>query len=86
MDIAGKVAVITGGASGLGEATAERFHGLGAKVAIFDLNDEAGNALAKRLGAGVAYFNVNVTDEDSVAEALKGVKEQFGDIHIHQPF
>ncbi len=82
MDIAGKVAVITGGASGLGEATTERFHSLGAKVAIFDLNDEAGGALAKRLGDNVAYFNVNVTDEDSVAAALRGVKEQFGDIHI----
>ena len=82
MDIAGKVAVITGGASGLGEATTERFHSLGAKVAIFDLNDEAGGALAERLGDNVAYFNVNVTDEDSVAAALQGVKEQFGDIHI----
>ena len=56
MDIANKVAVITGGASGLGEATVERFCGLGAKVAIFDLNDEAGSALANRLGEDVAYF------------------------------
>ena len=82
MDIANKVAVITGGASGLGEATVERFCGLGAKVAIFDLNDEAGSALANRLGEDVAYFNVNVADEDSVAAALEGVKARFGDIHI----
>ena len=82
MEIAGKVAVITGGASGLGEATTERLHGMGAKVAIFDLNDELGGALADRLGDNVAYFNVNVTDEDSVATALQAVKEKFGDIHI----
>ena len=84
MDIANKVAVITGGASGLGEATVERFCGLGAKVAIFDLNDEAGSALANRLGEDVAYFNVNVADEDSVAAALEGVKARFGDIHLLQ--
>ncbi len=82
MDIAGKVAVITGGASGLGEATTQRLASQGCKVAIFDLNDELGGALAEQLGDNVAYFNVNVTDEDSVAQALAGVVEKFGDVHI----
>lgn len=82
MDINNKVAVITGGASGLGEATTERLHGMGAKVAIFDLNDELGNAVAERLGDGVSYHNVNVTDEDSVAAALAAVVEAHGAVHI----
>ena len=82
MDINGKVAVITGGASGLGEATSERLHGMGAKVAILDLNDELGEAVVGRLGDGAAYFNVNVTDEASVAQALAGVIETFGAVHI----
>ena len=64
MDLANKIAVITGGASGLGEATVRRFVSAGAKVAIFDLNDERGEALVSELGKSVAYFNVNVTDED----------------------
>jgi len=82
LDINNKVAVITGGASGLGEATTERLHGMGAKVAIFDLNDDLGNAVAARLGDGVSYHNVNVTDEDSVAAALGAVMETHGAMHI----
>ena len=45
MDIKGKVAIVTGGASGLGEATVRRYHGAGAKVAIFDMNADRGAAL-----------------------------------------
>ena len=82
MDIAGKVAVVTGGASGLGRATVERFAADGAKVAIFDLNEAAGNELAASLGDSVAYFSVNVADEDSVQSALDGVVERFGAVHI----
>jgi len=82
MDIKDKVAVITGGASGLGEATAERLSGLGARVAIFDLNDELGNAVAQRLGEQASYHNVNVADEDSVAAALEAVVAAHGGVHI----
>ena len=67
MDIKGKVAVVTGGASGLGEATVRRYSAQGAKVAIFDMNDERGNALAVELGDEVIYFNVNVFISPSVA-------------------
>ena len=66
MDILGKVAIVTGGASGLGEATVRRYIGAGAKVAIFDLNDERGKSIESELGSDVVYFNVNVTDEESV--------------------
>ena len=82
MDMNGKVAVITGGASGLGAATARRFSGLGAKIAIFDLNDELGAAVAEELGGGASYHRVNVADEESVAAAIAEVMSNFGDIHI----
>jgi len=83
MDINNKVAVITGGSSGLGEATIRHFASLGAKCAIFDLNDERGKAIETELGDSVAYFHVDVTDEDSVASAITGVVEKFGAIHIN---
>ena len=50
MQLENKVAVITGGASGLGEATVRRFVGLGVKCAIFDLNDKSGNAARPSVG------------------------------------
>lgn len=83
MNLNDKVAVITGGASGLGEATVRRFYDQGAKIAIFDLNDERGNAIAQELGANVAYFNVNVTSEENVQSAIAATVEQFGAIHIN---
>ncbi|WP_101757898.1 SDR family NAD(P)-dependent oxidoreductase [Oceanicoccus sp. KOV_DT_Chl] len=86
MDIAGKTAIVTGGASGLGQATTELYAELGANVAIFDLNEEAGNAIAKRLGDNVAYFNVNVSDEASVQTAMDAVIEKFGALHIVNNF
>ena len=82
MDIAGKTAVVTGGASGLGLATVERYAADGANVAIFDMNEEVGQAIAERLGDNVAFFNVNVADEASVQSALDGVVEKFGGLHI----
>lgn len=86
MDINGKVAIVTGGASGLGEATVRLYHGLGAKVAIFDLNEERGAALVEELGDGVAYHGVNVADEDQVVAAVAAVVEAFGAVHICNNF
>ena len=70
MEIAGRVAIITGGASGLGEATVRRLARMGAKVAIFDMNETRGSAIAAELGANVSYHNVNVTSEESVQACL----------------
>lgn len=86
MDIKDKVAIVTGGASGLGQATVERYVEDGAYVAIFDLNDEAGQKLADELGDRVAYYNVNVADEDSVQKAIDAVVEKFGALHIANNF
>ena len=86
MDINGKVAIVTGGASGLGEATVRRYVAQGGKVAVFDMNDERGNALAAELGDAVRYFNVNVADEAAVEAAIAGTVEAFGAVHIANNF
>ena len=82
MEISGKTAIITGGASGLGEATVRRLARMGANVAIFDMNAERGNAVAAELGSSVMFRNVNVTSEESVAAAIAATVERFGAIHL----
>ena len=82
MELADKVAIVTGGASGLGKATVERFATAGAKVAIFDMNEAAGSAIASELGDNVIYQNVNVTDEASVQAGIDHVINTFGAIHV----
>ena len=86
MDIQGKVAVITGGASGLGEATLRRYVANGARAAIFDMNDARGKALAEELGDGVIYQNVNVANEAAVQAAIEATVAAFGAIHICNNF
>ena len=76
----GMAAVITGGASGLGEATARRLAASGAKVAIFDKNAEAGQAVAKDIGG--AFFDVDVTDPASVEAGLEGARAAHGQERI----
>lgn len=82
MDLNNKVAVITGGASGLGEATVRRFIDQGVKVSIFDMNEERGNAVAEELGDTVIFNRVDVSDEDSVQTAIDATVAAFGAIHI----
>ena len=69
-------AIITGGASGLGEATARMLAAKGVKIALFDLNAERGNALAEELNG--AFFSVDVCDTNSVAEGFAGAAEKQG--------
>lgn len=82
MNVAGAASIITGGASGLGKATVERFAGLGGRVAIFDLDEENGAALAKACGARVLFVRVDVADEASVQSGIAAVIQRFGEIHI----
>lgn len=82
MNLQDHVAIVTGGASGLGGATVRLFSERGAKVAIFDLNEELGTALADELGERVIFCQVDVTAEDSVAAAIERVMESFGALHI----
>ena len=82
MNIEGKVAVITGGASGLGKATAEKMIAKGGRVAVLDLNRVLGNQAVTGLVEARAY-EVDVTDDDSVKRAIESVKSDFGSIHIN---
>jgi 3-hydroxyacyl-CoA dehydrogenase / 3-hydroxy-2-methylbutyryl-CoA dehydrogenase len=70
MRIEGSGALVAGGASGLGEATARRLHALGAQVTIADLNADRGTALADELGQGAQFIRADVTDADSVQDAV----------------
>ncbi len=78
-----KTAVITGGASGLGRATAQALIERGAKIAIFDLNEKLAAQTAAALGAGTRAYAVNVADADSVKSAVVAVMADFGAIHIN---
>ncbi|MCK9515242.1 MAG: SDR family oxidoreductase [Ottowia sp.] len=69
-------AVITGGASGLGAATARRLASRGVKVALFDLNEEAGEALADELGG--VFCRVDVTDEEQVDAGFAKARDAIG--------
>ena len=82
MQIEGKVAIVTGGASGLGKATAQALIAAGAKVAIWDMNAEAGEQVAKELGENAYFRQINVTDEAAVEAAVNEVVERFGALHI----
>ena len=75
MQLAGIAALVTGGASGLGLATAERLAGAGAKVVILDLPSSQGEEVARRLGSKVAFAAADVTDEDQVARAVETAQE-----------
>lgn len=68
MDIAGHGAIVTGGASGLGEATARRLAACGAEVTVFDLDAERGAALETE--TGIRFVEVDVTDEPAVSDAI----------------
>jgi 3-hydroxyacyl-CoA dehydrogenase / 3-hydroxy-2-methylbutyryl-CoA dehydrogenase len=83
MAIKGKVAVVTGGASGIGRGTCEEFVRRGGKVAIFDLNEEAGLLLVAALGVANAMFaKVDVSDEVQVGAGIDAVIAKFGGIHV----
>lgn len=82
MDISGKVAVVTGGASGMGLAILRRLVGMGAKGAIFDVNAQVGEAVAAELGEAVMFAQVDVTSEASVSAGVASVMARFGAIHF----
>ena len=81
-ELAGKVAVVTGGASGIGRATVERFVGEGAHVVIADIDADAGESLAKALGDLAAFAQTDVTDADQVQALIDFAVDRFGGLHV----
>lgn len=82
MLLKGKVCIITGGAAGIGKATAEKFAAEGAKVVICDVNEEAGKALADSLGNDASFWKVNVVDRQEVQAWIDEVIERYGRIDV----
>jgi len=81
--IEGKVAVVTGGCSGIGQATVRRFVAEGARVVIGDIADEAGKALVDELGPDlVTYVHVDVTDKDEVDALFRTARDTYGSVDI----
>ena len=78
----GRVAVITGGASGFGEASGRLFVGEGASLVIADINDERGKSLADELGTAASYIHANVTQEAEVKAAVDHAVDKFGRLDI----
>jgi len=76
--LAGKVALVTGGASGIGEATVRLFVAEGASVVIADLQDERGGRVAGELGARAAYAHADVSREADVQAAVEAAVRRFG--------
>ncbi|BBB30774.1 3-hydroxyacyl-CoA dehydrogenase [Neptunomonas japonica] len=82
MDVDNKVAVVSGGASGLGLATSLRLIEQGAKVAVLDLNSESGEALQKEYPQQVAFYRADVTQDETIEGALSDVVTRWGKIDI----
>lgn len=80
--LSGKVAVVTGGASGIGAAISEAFIAKGAKVAVLDINADIAKAKADELGANAKPFVCDVSSPQSVNDAIAAVIEGFGGIDI----
>lgn len=82
MELKGKNAIITGGASGLGEATARRFVKAGANVVLADIQEDKGKALAAELGAKAIFVKTDVTKTVEIQACVKAAMDKFGPIHI----
>jgi 3-hydroxyacyl-CoA dehydrogenase/3-hydroxy-2-methylbutyryl-CoA dehydrogenase len=82
VNLEGAGAIVAGGASGLGAATARLLAQNGARVAIADLNEEAGQALAEELGGPACAFKADVTNEDEVQAAVAGAVDAFGELRF----
>jgi len=82
MNIDGSGALVAGGASGLGEATARRLHAGGATVTIADVNDDRGKALVDDLGEQASFAHADVTSEDEVKAAVDQAAQADGGLRV----
>jgi len=82
MNVKDCLAVVTGGASGLGEATVRNIINGGGRAAIFDLQVDRGEALAKELGDAAIFVKADVTSDESVNDAINKVVDAFGGVNV----
>lgn len=82
MRLKDRVILVTGGAAGIGKATALRFAEEGAKVVICDVNEEAGQAVLKTLGPEASFYKVNVADRQAVQQWINDVAAKYGRIDV----
>ena len=82
MRLKDKVVLITGGAAGIGKATAQRFMEEGATVVICDVNQEAGEATVRELGSNVHFYKVDVTDRQAVQGWVDDVAAKYGRVDV----
>lgn len=80
--LAGKVAIVTGGASGIGEGTVRRFVEEGARVVIADVQDDAGESLARDLGGDAIFCHTDVSNESDVQAMVQAAVDTFGGLHV----
>ena len=80
--VAGKVALVTGGASGLGRESALLFAAEGARVAITDINAEGGRAVAEEIGEAAIFLPHDVSNEAQLIETVRQTVSAFGGLHI----
>ena len=81
-ELAGKVAIVTGGCSGIGLGTAERFLAEGARVVIADIERDAGEEVIRRLGADAAFCPTDVADPQQVTDLVAFTVERFGGLDV----
>ncbi len=81
-ELEGKVAIVTGGANGIGRAIAQLFVEEGARVVIADIDDDAGTAVASELGEAATFVHTDVSDADSVQAAIDHAQERSGALHV----
>ncbi len=81
MHLDGRIVIVTGGASGLGGATVDMIVGAGGRAVIVDINEQAGNAAATRLGDKVRFAKADVTSDADVQRAVDTAVQQLGGVH-----
>ena len=82
MDFSNSIALVTGGASGLGDAVARSIVESGGKVAILDLDQDKGRELADQLGSSAVFMKADVTSAESVSESVDAAVKLFGALNV----